>query len=261
MAKQQNKRPRKKTSASHHQTNWLWGEHLVLDTLTAGRWRVYELFVSTQLLEKYSEHIQAKQKEGVEVEVVLHARLNELAGTTEHQGIAARVSKYPYVPVDEFIKTLQIPIVPISPVVIMLDRIQDTFAFGSVLRCCQANGVAGVVVGDFCQAQVTPQIARFSMGAVNHFPIVKAVDLVSTAQTMQQLGYQIVALDQQSEQDISTIARKTPTMLVIGSDVQPIDPNLITQCNQRLRIPCHDPSIAMNSAIVTGVMLYEFNRS
>jgi len=270
MVKQHGKRPRKNIATSNHQTNWLWGEHLVIDTLAVGRWRAYELFVSSQLFEKYAELLQKKQSEGVEIEVVLHARLDELSRTTDHQGIVARVSTYPYMPVDEFAKSLKASILleqsnesksqSTHPVVVIMDRVQDAFTFGAILRCCQASKVAGVIIGEYCQAQVTPQIARSSFGAVNHFPVVKTDDVLSTTQIIKETGFNLVALDQRSEQSISTIVRNAPTGLIIGSDVHEIDPLLMAQCSQRLSIPSNRDSIPLNSAVVTGVLLYEIGR-
>ena len=139
MAKQHyGKKPRKSVSAGSHQANWLWGQQSVIDTLEADRWRVYELFVTQEVFEQHADLLQVKQKQGTELEIVLTARLDELSRTSEHQGIVARVSKYPYQTTDEL--GIQLRLVQedtstpkLLPLVVIVDRIQDP----ALLRECR----------------------------------------------------------------------------------------------------------------------------
>jgi 23S rRNA (guanosine2251-2'-O)-methyltransferase len=237
----------------------------VFETLNAGRWRVYELYVTAEIFEQNAELLKSKQKEGVELEVVSIAKLEELAQTPDHQGIVARVSKYPY----ETLESLEAtnPSVPneptstvVQPLLVIIDRIQDTFNFASVLRCCQSAGVQAVITGEFCQAQVTTQIARASLGAVNHFPIIQSSDLVAAANKVKELGYQLIAAGPQSSQAICDSSLNTPIALVIGGDILQLDPALLQLCNQQVSIPMLGQKTSLNSAASAGILLYEIRR-
>ncbi|MCY2973654.1 MAG: hypothetical protein NTW52_03185 [Planctomycetota bacterium] len=59
-----------------------------------------------------------------------------------------------------------------------------------------------MIVGQFCQAQVTTQVARASSGAVNHFPIIQAIDLASATEQLRDLSFQLIAIAPQSQSDV-----------------------------------------------------------
>ena len=265
MVQQQRKKIRRNSSPGAHHPNWLWGEQSVLETLEAGRWRVYELFAVSEVAELHSDLFQSKQKEGTELAVVSTARLTELVETTEHQGIVARVSKYPYESFENFETSLQAnPVasngLPLKPMVVVIDRVQDTFLFAAILRCCGQTGVTGVIVGKHCQAQVTPQISRASLGAVNHFPIVQSDDLMQAVQKIKGLGFQLVASDPKSEQLLDQARLSGGTALLIGSDLHSLDPLLLELCDRRLSIQKDGRVPSLHSAVAAGIFLYEIRR-
>jgi 23S rRNA (guanosine2251-2'-O)-methyltransferase len=273
MAKQHHKRPRRTTSAGSHQVNWLWGQQSVLETIHVNRWRVYELFVTAEVSHQHKAILKAKQKEGVELETVSVEKLTELANTTEHEGIIARVSKYPYESMDilESARTTE-PMAlatssaqptggkSIQPLIVVIDRIQDAFTFASILRCCQAAQVSAVIVGQFCQAQVTTQIARASSNAVSHFPIVQSDDLESAAQHLKDLGFELIAIDSQSQTDVCDTPLNLPAALVLASDTLGLDPKLQELCNHRVRIPTFGKATTLHSVVRAGILLYETRR-
>ncbi len=266
MARQQVKKFRK-SAPGKHQLNWLWGRESVFETLHAGRWRVYELYVTAEVFEQNADLLKNKQKEGVELEVVSTAKLEELAQTSDHQGIVARVSKYPYQTLDILEQTQ--PMQPthaatleaniVQPLLVIIDRIQDAFNFASVLRCCQSAGVQAVITGEFCQAQITTQIARASSGAVNHFPIIQSPDLVAAATKVKELGFKLIAVSQTS-QAVCDASLKTPIALVIGGDMHALDPALLLLCDEQVSIPMLGQKTSLNSAVSAGIVLYEIRR-
>ncbi len=265
MVQRQGKRPRRKTPSGNQQLHWLWGRQSVVETLEANRWQVYELFVTTEVQHQYPDLLKAKQQDGVELEIVSSDRLQDLSSTREHEGIVARVSKYPYQTMDDFAEHLQVfnesrSIQSHKPIVVVLDRIQDAFNFATILRCCANTDVCAVIVGEHCQAQVTPQIARSASGAVNHFPIFKIEDLASAVLSLTDLGFALMALDAKSDQSIGEINLNVPTALLIGSDIIGVDAKLLELCNSRVFIPAFGKSSLLNPAVASAVMLYETRR-
>ncbi len=265
MVQQQRKKIRKNSSPGKHQTNWLWGADSVIDTLEAARWRVYELFVTAELMERFSDLLQAKQKEGAELHVVSAARLEELTRNPDHQGIVARVSKYPYESMESLLESVKTPqndasTSQLQPLIVVVDRVQDTFSFAAILRCCECAGVRGVIVGEHCQAQVTTQVARASLGAVNHFPIVQTSDLLAALLLLKSEGLALLAFDSTSAEPVSEAALSRSTVLLIGSDALGLDARLLEACDQRVSIPMYGKGTSINSAVVSGVLLYEIRR-
>jgi len=274
MAKRNNKKVRRTTPSGSHQINWLWGQESVLETIHANRWRVYELFVTAEVSHQHKDLLKAKRKDGVEVEVVSAEKLEELSKATDHEGIIARVSKYPYESLD-VLKPSSVSGSDVSdsdvskshsaekktqPLVVVIDRVQDAFSFASILRCCEVAQVSAVIVGQFCQAQVTTQVARASSGAVNHFPIIQSDDLASTAQHLKDLGFELIAIDSQSQSDVCDAPLNLPAALILASDTLGLDPNLLELCDHRVRTPTLGKANTLHSAVAAGILLYETRR-
>jgi len=279
MAKRNNKKVRRTTPSGSHQINWLWGQESVLETIHANRWRVYELFVTAEVSHQHKDLLKAKRKDGVEVEVVSAEKLEEFSKTTDHEGIIARVSKYPYESLDVLkpssvsdsdvsdsditksdLSNIDIAEKKTQPLVVVIDRVQDAFSFASILRCCEVAQVSAVIVGQFCQAQVTTQVARASSGAVNHFPIIQSDDLASAAQHLKDLGFELIAIDSQSQSDVCDAPLNLPTALFLASDTLGLDPKLLELCDHRVRIPTLGKANTLHAAVAAGILLYETRR-
>jgi 23S rRNA (guanosine2251-2'-O)-methyltransferase len=265
MVKQSAKKFRKNSSAGKHQTNWLWGQQSVMETLQAGRWRVYELFVTEEVMTQNAALLRSKQKDGVELEIVSSAKLAELSQTTDHQGIVARVSKYPYETLEALVSGIRIRLESsaadvLLPLVVLVDRVQDAFHFASILRSSECAGVMAVVIGEHCQAQVTTQVARASMGVVNHLVIVQAANLVEAAAQLKATGLTLIATDSKPEGDVASSSLNGPCALMIGSDAHGLDPALAELCDRRVRFPVHGKSNTLPIAVAAGIVLYEIRR-
>jgi 23S rRNA (guanosine2251-2'-O)-methyltransferase len=268
MVNQPVKKIRKNSSARKNALNWIWGKSSVLDTVTAGRWRVYELFVSEEASVSYSALLASKQAEGVEIQILSNEKLSALVQSSDHQGLVARVSKYPYATVDSFEANLVSVTTAMSairkPIVVIVDRVQDIFNFASILRCCDHAGVSGIVVGEHCQSQVTTQVARLSLGAVNHLSIVQSINLQNAVRKIKELGFTLVTADYGTptslSENLDTATFESPIAIVIGSDVQAIDSGLLALCDRRISIPALGNATPLSPSISAGILMYEIRR-
>ncbi len=126
---------------------------------------------------------------GVPVHFASRARLEELSKTSEHQCLLARLGAYVYGTMEELRLSLsQASGYPI-PLIVMCDRIQDTFNFGAILRCCDGAQVTAVIVWSAeSAAAMTPHVIRSSSGAANYVPVIQASDLDEAVRSLKALG-------------------------------------------------------------------------
>lgn len=263
MAEKRPKQSPKRAFSGNHQRSWLWGRHAVREMLIAGRWPVTEIYVDSQSRDSMDELLQKSLRQGVTVEVVSSARLEELSRSTEHQGILARMVPFPYQGVVDFeadLNKLVAGQASAIPLLVVCDRIQDAHNFGAILRCCDGAKVAAVIVGDQLQAEVTPHVARSSSGAVNHLPIVRTDSLVGMLGQLKRKGIQLIAADANGGMPLWQASLKTMSALVIGSEAFGIHPDLLAQCDQRVTIPMHGQVQSLNAAVACGILLYEVRR-
>ena len=158
----------------NHQKCWIWGRHVVLQTLQAGYWMIQELVVSKELSDQQQSEITTLA-ESLEIPFLVEpaSRLTQLCGAAEHQGYLAKMPPFPYC-TEESIWKKELA----QPLFVLLDGIQDPFNFGAILRSAEVLNVDAVFVGETHQAAINSQVVRSSAGAVNSVPIVQVVSLL-----------------------------------------------------------------------------------
>ena len=263
MSKQLNKKTRKNSHIAKKPLHWLWGQQSVLETLQLARWRVYEIYATAEVAAQHAELMRQKGNEGIEVHVVPADKLIELSQSADHEGIVARVSVYPCLPIDE-LESVSKPSIASNPsyfpLLVAVDRIQDPIQFAALLRCCKEAAVSGVIIGEYCQTQITTQIARASLGAVNHFPVFQTSDLFAALEKAKSLGYSIAAAAPDASTSLDETHVGKPIALLVGSESLGIAKNLLEVCDEQISLRMLAKSVTLPTTVQTGIMLYEIRR-
>ena len=137
MVQSRKKRKDKKNLLGSHQRSWIWGRHAVTEILQGGRWPMSELYLSDALEADERHDARSRAEElGYVVHIESPERLRELCKSGEHQGYLAKMLAYPYAKLEEIEKRLQ---ADSSTTVAILDRIQDPYNFGAIIRSAEAR--------------------------------------------------------------------------------------------------------------------------
>ncbi len=251
---------RKKTNQKqlgNHQKCWLWGRHAVLESLRGGRWLPLEVHVDPYALElSNQQEIEAlATSQQLPVLTSTSERMTQLCGSKEHQGLMAKMPEYEYASLDSLINGLKT-----YPLVLILDRIQDPYNFGSILRSAEQFAVDGIVVCDKSQASVSSHVARSSSGAINYLNIAQVASLAEAVVRLQAKGLRILAASEKGSQTISAENLTIPIAIIIGNEGEGIDSELLYACDQLVTIPHVGRVDSLNAAVATGVICYEATR-
>ncbi len=261
MAKQSRQREGKKFSGNH-QRSWLWGFHAVTETLAAGKWPVHEVLATEPAYSRASALLEEKRQQGIAVQLTTAERLRELVHTTEHQGLLARLGPFPYADLQtvEQQLTQAMHTATQPPLIVLCDRLQDSFNMGAILRCCASATVLAVIVGSKSQAEMSSHVVRSSAGVINHMTIARSEDLVATATRLKSLGLRLLAADSNAANVMWDADLRHPAVLIIGSEAHGVDEQLLRLCDQRLVIPMDSRVNSLNAAVASGILLYEIRR-
>lgn len=246
----------KRQLLGNHQKSWLWGRHTVNELLRVGKWPISELYLSDSLPEATLAELYGKaQQQEISVEQVSNERLTQLCHSGEHQGFLARMEQFPFDEANDLIqKQTQ------QSLFLILDRIQDPFNFGAIIRVADCLGVDGLFIPNKEQVGVTSQVARSSAGAVNHVPICRVDDLAVLAKQLQQAGSQVVAASEKAQSSLMEAPLAGSTTIVIGNEGEGINSELLDCCDQTVSIPQLGQIGSLNAAVATGIILYEVQR-
>lgn len=247
---------RQKLMGSHNRC-WLWGRHVVLETLAAGRWPIVELRLSTDLeaSAKNTVETQAAERE-IPVTIESPERLRTLCRADDHQGYLAKMRPFPFLNVDELLTGRRA-----GQHLCVLDGIQDPHNFGAIIRSAEVLGIAGMIVGQSRQSDVTAIVARSSAGAINHLPLARTEDLTTTARVLRdEYGFQLVAADHHAEHSPAEVDWTRPSVLLIGNEATGLGRALSDLCQEHVCIPQRGQTESLNAAAAAGILFYEMGR-
>jgi 23S rRNA (guanosine2251-2'-O)-methyltransferase len=123
----------------------LYGIHPVLEALKADRRQFFELYVEKQKASKRIQKIVAlAESKRLPLKKIGSVEFNALLGTDAHQGIAARVSPYPFTAIGDMLDPDGIA--NGSCGLLLLDNIQDPHNLGAITRTAICIGIDGIVI-------------------------------------------------------------------------------------------------------------------
>lgn len=243
----------KKKLMGNHQRCWLWGKHLVWETLLAGKWPILELYLAADLPEAdmaVAQELSARHK------LVLRTESREALGkrchSSEHQGYVAKVAPFPFAAMQEVLAAR-----PAAPLYLVLDAVQDPHNFGAMLRSAEVFAADAVFIGTHRQVPVTSLVARSSAGAVGRLPIVQVADLLTLAVALKVEHVTLVGASGKADTIASAHDFRRATAIVIGNEGAGISPELERVCDALVRIPQFGAISSLNAAAAAAVLFYE----
>ena len=239
-----------------HQKCWIWGRNAVMETLTAGRWPILDLYLSTALPPSQIELCTALgAKQALKVKLEDPEVLVGLCHTSEHQGYLARMADFPYSDEHGVLAGL-----PPAPFCVVLDGIQDPYNFGAIARSAEVFGVDAVFIGTTGQVGVTSMVARSSAGAVNRVPIVRVNELDVLVEGLRQRGLRVVAASEKAEGVLMDQDFTRGSAIIVGNEGCGVRASLLERCDLRVRIPQVGKIGSLNAAVAASVFFYEVRR-
>jgi tRNA G18 (ribose-2'-O)-methylase SpoU len=142
---------------------------------------------------------------------------------------------------------------------VLLDNIRSAWNVGSILRSADGFGFDHVYL---CGVTPTPDneaVTKTSLGAEDYLPWSYHKDAVKLAAGLKKEGWQIIALEEDDgAKEISARlkANREKSVLVLGSEVTGVDPELLSVCDEMLCIPMRGQKRSLNVAIAFSVAAY-----
>lgn len=205
---------------------------------------------------------QASEKEpwlreltaGVQLERATSEELQSLAGTPDHQGLAAEVSEYNYADAKQLLQ-------PDDALVLVLDEIQDPQNLGALARVAESAGATGLVIADRRSAEVTPTVCKSSAGAVEHLKIARVGNISDYLALAKDAGAWVYGAAADGDQPYDAPDYSGKVVLVVGSEGRGMRPKVAKTCDALVSIPQRGKIDSLNVSTATAVLVYAVLRS
>jgi 23S rRNA (guanosine2251-2'-O)-methyltransferase len=185
--------------------------------------------------------------------------LDALAGAEgRHQGVVAVTGELEYADLDQLLDDLDEQ--KATPLLVVLDGVQDPRNLGAIVRSAHALGAHGVVVGKDRAAPVTPAAVKASAGATELTPIARVTNIVRALETLKQRGVWTVGAVIGDAPAPAAIDLRGPIALVLGAEARGLRPLVLRNCDHRTQIPMAGRVASLNVSVAAGILLYEAAR-
>jgi 23S rRNA (guanosine2251-2'-O)-methyltransferase len=230
-------------------TDLVYGRRAVCEALR-GRRQVLALHASERAIAAES---WLRDEPGLRIRVEPERALTALAGTSDHQGVVARVEPYPYADADALARTP-------NPLLVCLDQVTDPRNLGAVARSAEGAGATGIVLPAHQSARVTPVVCRSSAGAVEHLPVAVVPNLARYLAGVKGPDLWVYAADSIASTPMWDIDLTGGIALVFGAEGKGLRPLVRRTCDAAVSIPLAGSVESLNVSVAAAVLLYEARR-
>jgi 23S rRNA (guanosine2251-2'-O)-methyltransferase len=228
----------------------IYGINPVLEALRAGR--VTELRVGNRGDDRVRELVALASDNGVAVRQVPRDVLERQARGGVHQGVVADVEERAEYSVAELVSGAHG-----TPLIVVLDGIEDPHNVGAILRTADAAGVDGVVLQTRRSAALSGAAAKASAGALAHVRIAEVVNIARAVEELKAAGVWTVGLAGDGATQYDAVDYTVPTALVLGAEGTGLRRLVRERCDFVTSIPMQGHVGSLNVSVAAGIALFE----
>ena len=170
---------------------------------------------------------------------------------TEHQGVVAFVASVAFQELDEVLTKEEG-----TPLLILLDGIEDPHNMGAIIRTAECAGATAVLIPKRHSAPINATVAKTSVGAISHVPLVQIGNVAQTIEQLKKYGFWILGADMGGESMYAS-DMKVPLVIVIGNEGKGISRIVKEKCDFIVSIPMFGEINSLNASVAAALLMYE----
>ncbi|KND50666.1 MAG: 23S rRNA (guanosine2251-2'-O)-methyltransferase [Parcubacteria bacterium C7867-001] len=234
---------------------YIYGKNALMEALESAPQVIKRVHLSPDVSDAA---LRSKLKQrGIPVSELKAGEANRKVGDDKtHQGVIAVVDTGLLVrSFDDFIRELT----PTKATALaVLGEVQDPHNVGAIIRSAAAFGLAGVLIPEHNQAQVTGTVVKTSAGMAFRIPLVSIGNVNTTLRTLKDKGFWIYGLAMDGEQ-IQNENFDAPAVFVFGNEGDGIREKTLETCDITLSIPMHPRTESLNVAVSAGIVFHAWS--
>ena len=204
--------------------------------------------------ELIKELLALVHKENIVVQKVPVQKLNHMV-KKNHQGVIAMISPVAYHEIDWLVQ--QVYEKGEDPFILILDRVKDVRNFGAIARTAECFGVHAIVIPNKDSALITNDAVKTSAGALFKIPVCKVTSLNAAVDFLKGCGLKIFSCTEKSDTVINKVESSGPKALIMGSEEDGVDSQLIKASDVNFKIPMTGSIASLNVSVACGIAIHK----
>lgn len=235
-------------------SQYVYGKNVIRQLLSSDK-KIYEIIMLDSLKDKVLE--SDIRRRNISFTIMGRKKMDALLKTDNHQGIAAKIDDYKTYDVEDILHDIP---EGKTPLLVMLDALEDPHNLGAILRTCDCIGVDGVIIGKHRSVSLTPTVAKVSTGAIDTVKVAMVNNLSQTLEKLKKEGFWVAGADGGKQaQDYRRGQYDMPLVLVIGSEGFGISPLVLKHCDYTISLPMLGSVTSLNASVACAILLYQIH--
>jgi len=230
----------------------IYGKNVVLCALNS-KFKISKVLIYENLKDK-EKFIQLCQFKSIPYELVSKFRLEQLIKDDNHQGICAYFDDELQIKVQDNINNF---INSNNKIILITDRIQDPYNFGSIIRTAQILNVNNIISTYTQSVKITPSVIKASAGAIFYINFSYSDNVKRVIQILEEKQVRIFALERNGEYIEDVNIGNEKIALIVGSEHYGIRKSLIDLSEKILTLRAYNNQVnSYNVSNAVSIALY-----
>ena len=175
-----------------------------------------------------------------------------------HQGAICFMSSVVYQSIFDILPTLYEE--GKVPFLLLLDKITDVRNMGAIARSAECAGVDAIIVPAKNSSQLNEDAIKTSAGALHKIPICRHNNLQEIVEYLKQSGIKTIACTEKANNNFFQTDFTNPIYIIMGNEYEGISPEILTLCDESVKIPMVGTIASLNVSVATGIILFDVLR-
>jgi 23S rRNA (guanosine2251-2'-O)-methyltransferase len=149
----------------------------------------------------------------------------------------------------------------VNALIVCADNVRSAYNVGSLFRTADAVGIEQLLLCGYTPHPPHPKLNKTALGSLLSVKWRHHCSTPAAIRYMKSLGFHIAVFELTPlAQDLFHTSLDRNTVMVFGNEVSGVDPEVISQADQVIKIPQHGSKESLNIASAAAIAMYEFRR-
>lgn len=234
----------------------IYGFHAINAFLSRRPGRIELLMIDAQRHDQRMQQLLALAKQhDIEIKKQNKRELDAIAEHDYHQGVIAVLSHEHW---SEDLETFLDDIA--TPLLLILDGVQDPHNLGACLRTANAAGVDAVIAPKDRACGITPVVTKVASGATIVTPFFQVTNLARTLEDLKSRRIWLYGTSEDGDSLYNEVNLTGAVGIIMGSEDKGLRRLTKDHCDFLIRIPMMGTVPSLNVSVATAICLFEVVR-
>ncbi len=223
--------------------------------LEAPEKKLQEVFLSRSFYEKINQETDKEVIQKLECcgyEVLSDSVFAKIADTQTPQGILSVIRQQHY-DMEDMLKEE-------SPLLLLLEDIQDPGNLGTIIRTAEGAGVQGIIMSRGTVDIYNPKTIRSTMGSIYRMPFLYTGDLGQVIKQLEARKIRVYAAHLQGKENYDRMDYRFGTAFLIGNEGNGLREETARAAHCYMKIPMRGQVESLNAGVAAAILMYEAAR-